>query len=1478
MITTKEIDAVNLSPTKRDFYQIWNELIDTASKLSNRWDPSSTNEGDPGIVLLKVLTAIADKLNYTIDKNILEAYMPSATQEESMRKLCDMLGYTMKYYRSATVPVRISYIGSDVDLAADGVIITIPQFTNLKNEDEDVNYVTTKQVTLSGDITTDVVTAIEGECVEYDDITRDQLDDNHRYYLPEAQIAENGIFLCAKDNSTDVYTQVDNLNTQPLETKCWKFGFDSKQDTPYIEFPEDIDNIIGSGISFKFIRTNGENGNISVETLSKIDSSNIAMSDGTECEDDWFSVKNTSASTNGANKETLDAAYNNYKKTIGTFDTLITCRDYMNKIYNLTEGDIYDNSSTTPLVSNIIVSDLRDDINRAVTICSFDSNGTNYTNTSNKIAEAYDRTIDHFDLLLYPFKPYSGTGTKTDFKNSFKYSNAKLLEIKSGVDKNKAMSHDIVTPEASEIACIKDYIKIRAKISTTTKVNSVEEANILNNIYKALYNKFNLRNVDFGDRISDDMISEVIEGADSRIKNVWITTEDEIKIAKVNGEEEGLSTIKDGIETSTDTFVNLALLNVLAGRVPLFNYNESFKPEFNETQNSNYPQIYYPESNTSVDEVIGKITAEYTPNLPTAEQPIVVGKNEVVQFRTPNYKTVTTYPAYVNYFLKLTNNNSSEQDLSNTCASFKTLKEWFTTPVTDVTKENMARLFENVTLNGDDYITIFLNLYQNEISVKQLSVLKDDTVESLANNYAFIFKRDTNETTNETNYIRVSDGEIDTSINYFAIPLNGNTAVTFNKIYSYVQKIITDASINEYKNESISTDFYIYKSASYDQTSTPGYLVDANHLKYTQLNTPIISTSSTLAVGYQGWDSMYVQNTHLKSQNNWGLGKDVEYTGIAANQEYKLKDDEYLLINYTNTKSDDSGTETSTVVNEIKSAKTIIRPNFKLIDSNTAHNSQGVSYAKKTGFDFSGKGQNITNPSGMFSLAANEQIEIVDEVSINLGPGSTSTIQTSIVNVYWVLNNENSDGTFILDEDKDKTGKYTAHTLRENEYFFYTDKNKNSLAYYGNGTKIKIEGNLVLKKNTSDEEQISVDSILTYGLLANIPWVTLSLTVNNTIKLTEYKYINVTCGGEIDEITQLSGQSLPKLSHNWTKIKSFSGKLEDASELNGEEKKDDNTWEVRSLLQLNMGPALTQTLSENDKITAYVGGAYNKTTGVPEINNSENNSDLSWGNILQEFTNTSLKSNVLLQSSLHDTFININNKCQLKAFDKKTDIDTAPSVNNIPINFGNVNDNLTKVTTEANDTFTLYSAIPDGHAGIIMIYADNGLVTVEAKTKDGTSANIAKYPNINEMIATCSIANTPTILYLQKDVASINIYTTEATAKKVNIFISNMDIIPTDEVESINPQLGLKGITMSELMAKISQLDEGNQFYWNYLTDSSILINFNDKDSTETLASPDIWFDYNNICNKWTISELDAGEDSENDFNDGIVIDKASKR
>ena len=96
MITNNEITALNLSPTKKDFFQIWNELLEVAGKLSERWDPTSTNESDPGIVILKALTGIADRLNYNIDKrkvifdktgyNINSAIMINEETDESVKE------------------------------------------------------------------------------------------------------------------------------------------------------------------------------------------------------------------------------------------------------------------------------------------------------------------------------------------------------------------------------------------------------------------------------------------------------------------------------------------------------------------------------------------------------------------------------------------------------------------------------------------------------------------------------------------------------------------------------------------------------------------------------------------------------------------------------------------------------------------------------------------------------------------------------------------------------------------------------------------------------------------------------------------------------------------------------------------------------------------------------------------------------------------------------------------------------------------------------------------------------------------------------------------------------------------------------------------------------------------------------------------------------------------------------------------------
>ena len=237
MITKTDLDAIKLSPTKKDYYQIWNELLTTAKKLSERWDPTATNESDPGIVLLKVLTAIADKLNYNIDKNILEAFMPSAAQEESMRKLCEMMGYNIKYYQSATTNITFAHVGKD-KLPDTGIIV--PLFTNITNIDQDVNFVTIESKTITNDAPSQEILCMEGQLVRCESnedniISINQVDDKFRYYLPEVQVAENGIFVYNIDQESlsARWEKIDNLNIVKPGACVYKFGFDSKLGRPY---------------------------------------------------------------------------------------------------------------------------------------------------------------------------------------------------------------------------------------------------------------------------------------------------------------------------------------------------------------------------------------------------------------------------------------------------------------------------------------------------------------------------------------------------------------------------------------------------------------------------------------------------------------------------------------------------------------------------------------------------------------------------------------------------------------------------------------------------------------------------------------------------------------------------------------------------------------------------------------------------------------------------------------------------------------------------------------------------------------------------------------------------------------------------------------------------------------------------------------------------------------------------------------------
>jgi hypothetical protein len=125
----------------------------------------------------------------------------------------------------------------------------------------------------------------------------------------------------------------------------------------------------------------------------------------------------------------------------------------------------------------------------------------------------------------------------------------------------------------------------------------------------------------------------------------------------------------------------MALRNVLAGKIAAFKYNDNFISEYDQSRYPNFePQYPLPPENGQPELKIKSITSHFDvgtafDNRDTEKEPkgLVLKENEVIQFRLPNFKTIRTYPAYVNYFIKL---KPKDNDISAIPATFENLHQY----------------------------------------------------------------------------------------------------------------------------------------------------------------------------------------------------------------------------------------------------------------------------------------------------------------------------------------------------------------------------------------------------------------------------------------------------------------------------------------------------------------------------------------------------------------------------------------------------------------------------------------------------------------------------------------------------------------------------------------------------------------------------------------------------------------------------------
>ena len=588
----------NMSYTNADFQSVYNELLSIVPQLTNDWVPEKSNEADPGVVLIKLMAFLADKNNYNIDKTLLEHTPASTTIESNARQWYDLLGYKMHWYKSAYANLSYSYVGDFFDNISNQDFV-IPAFTPISDENSNIIF------TLLGTDDTgisDVVVqnknqkvnmfAIEGTI---QDITingslvvkASSLDADNRLYFQQKNVAENGVYIKNANSTWGEWQQVDNLTSYGQGNKIFEFGIKPNTDLCYIQFPEDISTLIEDGLNIKYIISKGIDGNVSARKLRKFFSDvEIKNFDGTtsNLNSENSIINNADAAFGGLNPQSLDEAYTEYKKYVGTFNTLVSCQDYINFINRILQNN-------RKLISNNVVSDRTNDINSAQYIRSIAPEKDDNVLVNSEMTA--------YNLGLYPLTKMDAVVNEITFNKSFTAADRNVnIGIQNEIADVKSVQHDfypLTYDTGSEEEYHKPYIfkaffGLDGKVTTYNKVNKTEQEDIENNIKNALMDAYSADKVEFGSKIDYDSMLEIIRNADPRIKEV-IVDEPEYEIRSMSNKDKVGTYDKSVPIDSTieleDTYGSPAVhkklsnsiieRNILAGNANFYDFDDRFK-------------------------------------------------------------------------------------------------------------------------------------------------------------------------------------------------------------------------------------------------------------------------------------------------------------------------------------------------------------------------------------------------------------------------------------------------------------------------------------------------------------------------------------------------------------------------------------------------------------------------------------------------------------------------------------------------------------------------------------------------------------------------------------------------------------------------------------------------------------------------------------------------------------------------------------
>lgn len=368
---------VRINYTSRDYASILEDLVNSISAITQKW--VSRDENDPGIIMIKIMSILGDMLSYNQDMMALEVYPGSVLERKNAAQVFGLIGYKMKWYRSAELDATI------VNTYAEGA--TLPRFCTFTTTDGSIQYCNFEQYELPSNMTNNGVDIqihlIQGRpslpsresgealpkqgnawhSIYTPNYTAEEVI-NNRIYLKDRNIDENHIIVI--DNFNEQWAQEENIYLKNYTGKMFEFKVD-EFDQPYLELINYWQEFNVKNFKIFYIISDGESGQILANTLTKITGSIWSIS-GVVDNPTYYNVAaycrlNNYDSTFGYNPETPQEARKEAIKYVNTLDTLITLPDFERAVLRI------------PGVANVHATDLMNDPGVEVNLYVGDING-----------------------------------------------------------------------------------------------------------------------------------------------------------------------------------------------------------------------------------------------------------------------------------------------------------------------------------------------------------------------------------------------------------------------------------------------------------------------------------------------------------------------------------------------------------------------------------------------------------------------------------------------------------------------------------------------------------------------------------------------------------------------------------------------------------------------------------------------------------------------------------------------------------------------------------------------------------------------------------------------------------------------------------------------------------------------------------------------------------------------------------------------